>query len=266
MIINCWYAKDIVRHDISYVPTLAADLQPVHYETFVTSTQEVMFSVQFNCWSDLRKLGGMLVQQRVPTSEEWAIASLQPVVTISFKTCKIKDLFLHEFSFKCYQNQHRWSRSSVLNGIQIGSIHAYDKHLNACGSIKERILFKLVLIRNHLFIFYSPAKTRRCCCSNNILSEGMWLFLALLCKYESVTWSGQPLLLYFLSRLKICRLSMRINSTIWFWYTMLTAIFPASSSGHISVGPNTMPMPWVDIRFFLENARTLKTEGTKTEC
>lgn len=30
MIINCSYAKDIVRHDnISYVPTHAADLQPV---------------------------------------------------------------------------------------------------------------------------------------------------------------------------------------------------------------------------------------------
>lgn len=200
---------------------------------------------------------------------------MRPVVTIFFKICKIKDLSLHNSSFKCYQNQHRCSRDgrdqvsrmAFRSATMWQFMHAIsDKHLNARGSIKERILFKLVLIRNHLFIFYSPAKTRRCCCSNNILSEGMWLFLALLCKYESVTWSGQPLLLYFLSRLKICRLSMRINSTIWFWYTMLTAIFPASSSGHISVGPNTMPMPWVDIRFFLENSRTLKTEGTKTEC
>lgn len=62
---------------------------------------------------------------------------------------------------------------------------------------------------------------------------------------------------YFLS-LKISRLLMRMNSTIWFWYTMLTAMFPASNSGHISVGPNTMPMPWVDIRFFFVKSKTLK--------
>lgn len=66
---------------------------------------------------------------------------------------------------------------------------------------------------------------------------------------------------YFLSKLKISSLSVRMNSTIWFWYTMLTAMFPASSSGHISVGPNTIPMPWVDIRFFLEKARTLQKEN-----
>lgn len=65
--------------------------------------------------------------------------------------------------------------------------------------------------------------------------------------------------LYCMLRLKSSWLSTRMNSTIWFWYTMLTAIFPASSSGHISVGPNTIPIPWVDIRFFLEKARTLRT-------
>lgn len=48
-----------------------------------------------------------------------------------------------------------------------------------------------------------------------------------------------------------------MNSTIWFWYTMLTAMFPPSSSGHISVGPKTMPKLCVDIRFLLENVSTL---------
>jgi hypothetical protein len=42
---------------------------------------------------------------------------------------------------------------------------------------------------------------------------------------------------------------------------MLTAMFPQSSSGHMSVGPNTMLMPCVDIRFLREHVRILQGDN-----
>lgn len=56
---------------------------------------------------------------------------------------------------------------------------------------------------------------------------------------------------------KISTHSMRMDSTIWFWYTILTSMFPDSNSGHMRVGPNTMLMPWVDIKFFFDFVKSL---------
>lgn len=39
---------------------------------------------------------------------------------------------------------------------------------------------------------------------------------------------------------KMLSYSSSMSSTIWFWYTMWTAMFPVSVSGRNSVGPNTM--------------------------
>lgn len=62
---------------------------------------------------------------------------------------------------------------------------------------------------------------------------------------------------------KISTHSMSMNSTIWFWYSMLRAMFPASSSGHIRVGPKTMLMPWLDMRFCRDLVKTLQRETGK---
>lgn len=126
-----------------------------------------MFSVRFNCWSDFMKLGGMLVQQRVPTSEEWAILKRLTA------TCS-------HYIFQNMQNQRSFSpqvfiqmlpKSTQMVEIKCPEWHSdrrqwqfmhaiSDKHLNARGSIKERILFKLVLIRNHLFIFLQSSQNQ----------------------------------------------------------------------------------------------------------
>ncbi|KAF3836163.1 hypothetical protein F7725_028721 [Dissostichus mawsoni] len=42
--------------------------------------------------------------------------------------------------------------------------------------------------------------------------------------------------------------SSSMSSTIWFWYTMWTAMLPVSVSGRSSVGPNTMATLWVVMR------------------
>lgn len=47
---------------------------------------------------------------------------------------------------------------------------------------------------------------------------------------------------------KMLSYSSSMSSTIWFWYTMWTAMLPVSVSGRSSVGPNTMATLWVVIR------------------
>lgn len=54
--------------------------------------------------------------------------------------------------------------------------------------------------------------------------------------------------------------SSRISSTIWFWYTMWTAMLPVSVSGRSSVGPKTMATLWVVIRLASPCSITLETE------
>lgn len=60
---------------------------------------------------------------------------------------------------------------------------------------------------------------------------------------------------------KILLYSLSISSTIWFWYSMWTAMFPVSFSGLRSVGPNTIPKLCVDIRFTDSLAAILLTKG-----
>lgn len=60
---------------------------------------------------------------------------------------------------------------------------------------------------------------------------------------------------------KILLYSLNISSTIWFWYSMWTAMFPVSFSGLRSVGPNTIPKLCVDIRFTDSLAAILLTKG-----
>ena len=43
--------------------------------------------------------------------------------------------------------------------------------------------------------------------------------------------------------------SSNMSSTIWFWYTMCTAMFNVSVSGRRRVGPKTMATLWVVMRF-----------------
>lgn len=59
---------------------------------------------------------------------------------------------------------------------------------------------------------------------------------------------------------KILLYSLNISSTIWFWYSMWTAMFPVSFSGLRSVGPNTIPKLCVDIRFTDSLAAILLTK------
>ncbi|KAF3836165.1 hypothetical protein F7725_028723, partial [Dissostichus mawsoni] len=47
---------------------------------------------------------------------------------------------------------------------------------------------------------------------------------------------------------KMLSYSSSMSSTIWFWYTMWTAMLPVSVSGRSSVGPNTMATLWVVMR------------------
>lgn len=63
------------------------------------------------------------------------------------------------------------------------------------------------------------------------------------------------------SETKILLYSLNISSTIWFWYSMWTAMFPVSFSGLRSVGPNTIPKLCVDIRFTDSLAAILLTKG-----
>lgn len=140
------------------------------------------------------KLGGMLVQQRVPTSEEWAILKRLTA------TCS-------HYIFQNMQNQRSFSpqvfiqmlpKSTQMVEIKCPEWHSdrrqwqfmhaiSDKHLNARGSIKERILFKLVLIRNHLFIFFTvQPKPDAAAVQTIYFLKECGYFLALLCKYESV--------------------------------------------------------------------------------
>lgn len=56
-----------------------------------------------------------------------------------------------------------------------------------------------------------------------------------------------------------------MSSTAWFWYTMLTAMLMVSRSGRISVGPKTMPMFWVVMRFVSECSITLSIREIERE-
>lgn len=60
---------------------------------------------------------------------------------------------------------------------------------------------------------------------------------------------------------KMLSYSSRMSSTIWFWYTMWTAMLPVSVSGRSSVGPNTMATLCVVMRLASPWSITLWEEG-----